>query len=66
MAQLVGLGLVGLLLWYGYRAFKTQMNSIDEELRRRKDASDERDIGKLEKGEDGVYRVKKKDDSKSA
>ena len=65
MPQLIALGLVGMLLWYGYRAFKRQMHAVDEEMRKRRDQGDRRkggkDIDELEKGEDGVYRLKQRD-----
>ena len=67
MVQLVALALVGGLGWYAWRALQKHMAAIGDELEkpekakqkksRAADAADE-----LEKGPDGVYRLKKRDD----
>lgn len=57
MAQLIGVALIGGLLWYGYRALKREMDRISTETRKAKRKADEAKRGKeLVRGEDGVYR----------
>lgn len=58
MPQLIALGLIGGVVWYAYRAFKRQMASVGEEIKKTEAATISVDA--LEKGEDGVYRPKKK------
>jgi len=58
--QLVAVGLVGGLLWYGYRAFKREMKRVGEEMR-----EEERKAAKktaLKQDADGIYRPKKGDE----
>lgn len=66
MAQLIAIGLVGGLVWYGYRAFKSQMANVAEELKKhdRKKSAGTRAIDELELGEDGVYRPKDRSENK--
>jgi len=54
MPQLIGLALIGGLIWYGYRALKREMERIDRETR----AAEAKEKSKtvLRKDEDGVYR----------
>lgn len=63
MPQLIALGLVGGLVWYGYRVFKRQMAAVSEELKKNeKSKQTKKDVTKtideLELGPDGVYRPK--------
>jgi len=72
MVQLIAIGLVGGLVWYGYRAFKRQMQSVGEELKKtaEKAGADKtrKSVDALEQGPDGVYRPKpvKPDDNNEA
>jgi len=63
MPQLIAIGLVGGLVWYGYRAFKRQMAAVGEELKKAEKPPAAKDLDALEMGEDGVYRPKSKDQS---
>ena len=57
MPQLIGLALIGGLLWYGYRALKREMDRISTETRKAERKAKEAKQGKeLVRGEDGVYR----------
>ncbi|MGI9352562.1 MAG: hypothetical protein ACR2O3_13440 [Rhizobiaceae bacterium] len=57
MPQLIGLALLGGVIWYGYRAFKREMERVGRETREAERKSEEARQGKeLVKGEDGVYR----------
>lgn len=62
MVQIIAIGLVGGLAWYAYRAFKRQMQSVGEELKKTaektKASADPKSVDALEKGPDGVYRPK--------
>lgn len=58
MPQLIALGLVGGLVWYGYRAFKKQMEKVGEELKNAEGKAAMKNVDALEKGQDGVYRPK--------
>jgi hypothetical protein len=59
MPQLIAIGLIGGLVWYGYRAFKRQMAAVGEELNQRQRDKNMKTVDALEKGQDGVYRPKK-------
>ena len=57
MPQLIGLAIVGGLLWYGYRALKREMERISAGTRAAERKAEEAKHGKeLVRGEDGVYR----------
>jgi len=62
MPQLIAIGLIGGLVWYGYRALKRHMAEIGEEVRKSDPAT--KSVDALEKGEDGVYRPKRKSQDK--
>ena len=67
MPQLIAIGLVGGLVWVGYRAFKRQMDRVGKEMRDQQKTRGAKLADKLELGEDGVYRPKEnpKDKNKS-
>lgn len=54
MPQLIGMALVGGLLWYGYRTFKREMERVGKETREAEARAREKTV--LKQGEDGVYR----------
>lgn len=57
MVQIIGLAVVGGLLWYGYRALKREMERISSETRAAERKAEEAKRGKeLVRGKDGVYR----------
>ena len=56
MPQLIGVALIGGLLWYGYRALKREMERVGKETRKAEVKS--KKGTELEEGEDGVYRPK--------
>ncbi|MEM7214076.1 MAG: hypothetical protein AAF423_00935 [Pseudomonadota bacterium] len=57
MPQLIGLALIGGLVWFGYRALKREMERIGRETREAERKAEEAKRGKeLVPGEDGVYR----------
>ncbi|MFK7902025.1 MAG: hypothetical protein AB8B49_04195 [Nitratireductor sp.] len=63
MPQLIALGLVGGLVWYGYRELKKHMAVVQDELKKTtKDKTNSKKsmkvIDDLEQGSDGVYRPK--------
>ncbi|MEZ5871837.1 MAG: hypothetical protein R3D32_08315 [Nitratireductor sp.] len=59
--QLIALGLIGLLVWYAWRALQREMARINNEVRKAEKPGAPPSVGKgdvtiLEPGEDGVYR----------
>lgn len=67
MVQLVALTLVGGLGWYAWRALQKHMAAIGDELEKSEKAKQKKSTAadaadELEKGPDGVYRLKKRDD----
>ena len=57
MPQLIGLALLGGVIWYGYRALKREMERVGRETREAERRAEEAKQGKeLVKGDDGVYR----------
>lgn len=57
MPQLIGLALIGGVVWFGYRAFKREMERVGKETRAAEKRAAEAKRGKeLIKGDDGVYR----------
>lgn len=54
MPQLIGLALVGGALWYGYRAFKREMERIGRETREAEEKAKSKTI--LREDKNGVYR----------
>ncbi len=57
MPQLIGLALLGLVIWYGYRALKREMERINRETREAEQQAEEARRGKeLVRGDDGVFR----------
>ena len=54
MPQLIGLALVGGALWYGYRAFKREMDRVGKETREAEAKLKEKTV--LREDADGVYR----------
>ena len=59
MPQLIAVALIGGVLWYGYRAFKREMERVGRETREAEQAKKE--VTSLRKGKDGVYRPSGKD-----
>ncbi len=60
MVQLIALGLIGALGWYGYNAFKKEMAKTGEKIRKAEE--DNATIAELEQDpETGVYKPKKRD-----
>ena len=67
MVQLIALTLVGGLGWYAWRALQKHMATIGDELEKSEKAKQKKPASsnqadELEKGPDGVYRLKKRDD----
>lgn len=63
MPQLIGLALIGGVLWYGYRALKREMERINRETREAERQAEEAKHGKeLVPDENGVYRPAKPED----
>lgn len=60
MPQLIGLALVGGVLWYGYRAFKREMERIGKETREAEAKAKAKTV--LKQDEDGVYRPSQSDE----
>lgn len=60
MPQLVALGLIGGVVWFGWRALKREVARINAETRAAE--KKRRTITPLKEGEDGVYRVEKDDE----
>lgn len=57
MPQLIGLALVGGVIWFGYRTLKREMERISAETREaERKAEQKRNGSELVRGEDGVYR----------
>lgn len=54
MPQLIALGLIGGVVWYGYRALKREMERINKETRAEEKKSKTQTVLKQDK--DGVYR----------
>ncbi len=66
MPQLIGLALLGGVLWYGYRALKREMDRIGRETREAERQAQEARRGKeLVRGEDGVFRPESDDTGNS-
>ena len=60
MPQLIALGLVGGIVWFGWRALKKEVARINAETRAAE--RKKKNITPLKEGEDGVYRVEKDED----
>ncbi|MFZ1814730.1 MAG: hypothetical protein WBO55_11280 [Rhizobiaceae bacterium] len=59
MPQLLAIALIGLLVWYAWRALKREMARIGDDVERAKKSQPRKgEVTILEKGEDGVYRPK--------
>lgn len=57
MPQLIGLALLGAVVWFGYRALKREMERIGRETREAERQAEEAKRGKeLVRGDDGVFR----------
>ena len=56
MPQLIAIVLIGGVIWYGYRAFKREMERVGRETREADLNSNKAAAKPLQKGEDGVYR----------
>lgn len=54
MPQLIAIGLIGGVVWYGYKALKREMARINEETRSAEKKAKSKTILKQDK--DGVYR----------
>ena len=54
MPQLIALGLIGGVVWLGYRALKREVARINEETRAAENKAKQKTA--LKQGEDGVYR----------
>lgn len=54
MPQLIAIALIGVLLWYGYRTFKREMERVGRETREAEVRAKEKSV--LKPGEDGIYR----------
>lgn len=59
MPQLIGIALVSGVIWYGYRAFKREMERIGRETREAEERAKAKTV--LRQDEDGVYRPVDKD-----
>lgn len=60
MPQLIGLALIGLVVWYGYRSLKREMERINKETREAEAKAKSKTVLKQDK--DGVYRPMKDDE----
>jgi len=57
LPQLIGLALIGGVVWYGYRAFKREMERVGRQTREAEKRATAAKRGKpLVRGEDGIYR----------
>ena len=56
MPQLIAVVLIGGVIWYGYRAFKREMERVGQETREAEVKAKRSAAKPLQKGEDGVYR----------
>lgn len=54
MPQLIAIGLIGGVVWYGYKAFKREMDRINAETRAAEKKKTTKTVLKQDK--DGVYR----------
>jgi len=54
MPQLIAIGLIGGVVWYGYRALKREMERINKETRAQEKKAKSQTVLKQDK--DGVYR----------
>ncbi len=54
MPQLIAIGLIGGVVWYGYKALKREMSRINEETRKAEKKEKSQTVLKQDK--DGVYR----------
>lgn len=54
MPQLIAIGLIGGVVWYGYRALKREMERINKETRAAESKAKSKTVLKQDK--DGVYR----------
>ncbi len=54
MPQLIAIGLIGGVVWYGYRALKREMERINKETRAAEKKTKSQTVLKQDK--DGVYR----------
>lgn len=54
MPQLIALGLIGGVVWYGYKALKREMERINKETRAAEEKAKSKTVLKQDK--DGVYR----------
>ena len=54
MPQLIAIGLLGGVVWYGYRALKREMERINKETRAAEQKAKAQTV--LKQDEDGVYR----------
>jgi len=54
MPQLIAIGLIGGVVWYGYRALKREMERINKETRAEEKKAKSQTVLKQDK--DGVYR----------
>ena len=62
MPQLIGIALVGGVIWFGYRALKREMERIGRETREAERKAKEAKRGKeLVRGDDGVFRPEEPD-----
>ena len=59
MPQLIAVALIGGVIWYGYRAFKREMERVGRETRAAEKSKS--NSQPLQKGDDGVYRPKDTD-----
>ncbi|MBO6814384.1 MAG: hypothetical protein JJ891_05965 [Rhizobiaceae bacterium] len=59
MPQLIALGLIGGVVWFGWRALKKEMARINAETRSAE--KEKQTVTSLRQGKDGVYRVEKDD-----
>lgn len=54
MPQLIAIGLIGGVVWYGYKALKREMERINKETRAAEKKAKNQTV--LKQDEDGVYR----------
>ncbi|MEM7289753.1 MAG: hypothetical protein AAF412_05205 [Pseudomonadota bacterium] len=60
MPQLIGIALIGGVIWYGYRALKREMERVGRETRKAEAKATSKTV--LRQDDDGVYRPINRED----